>query len=96
MTQKKHTPLRTCIGCREKKKKTEMIWLAHSPEGVMRVDGRKPHQGRGFYLCPDLRCLKMARGRKKAVEFSETTDFPSLLGKGFSQSGKICDGGGRE
>ncbi len=96
MSQKKHIPIRTCIGCRKKGKKGEMIWFAYAPEGVIRVDGRKPHEGRGFYLCPDLQCLKMAKGRKKAVEFSGTMDFQSLLGKGFSQNDKVFDRGGRE
>jgi len=96
MTQKKHIPIRTCIGCRKKRKKGEMIWFAYGPEGVIQVDGRKPHEGRGFYLCLDLQCLKMAKGRKKTVEFSGTMDFQSLLGKGFSKNDKGCDRGGRE
>jgi len=96
MTQKRHVPLRTCIGCRKKRKKEEMIWLAHHGEGVIRVDGRKPHRERGFYLCPDLQCLKMARGRKKAIEFLETMDFQSLLIKSFSKSDQLGDRGGRE
>ncbi len=73
-----------------------MIWLTHSAEGVMRVDGRKPHRGRGFYLCPNLQCLKMAKGRKKGVEFLGTMDAQSLLGKGLSEREKVCDRGGRE
>jgi predicted RNA-binding protein YlxR (DUF448 family) len=96
MKQKRHIPVRTCIGCRRKRKKEEMIWLAHSLGGVIRVDGRKPHQGRGFYLCPDLQCLKMAKGRKKGVEFLGTMDVQSLLGKGLSERDKVCDRGGRE
>lgn len=96
MTQKGHVPLRTCVGCRKKRGKDEMIWLAQSREGVIRVDGRKPHRGRGFYLCPDLQCLKMARGRKKAIEFLGTMDFQSLLIKDFSKSDRVCDRGGKE
>jgi len=96
MTQKRHVPLRTCIGCRKKRKKEEMIWLAHHGEGVIRVDGRKPHRERGFYLCPDLQCLKMARGRKRAFEFLGTTDFQPLLIKDFSKSDRAWARGGRE
>ena len=70
--------------------------MAHSPGGAIRVDGRNPHRGRGFYLCPNFQCLKMAKGRKKAVEFLGTMDFQSLLTKGFSKSDKVCDRGGRE
>jgi hypothetical protein len=73
-----------------------MIWLTHSREGVVRVDASKPHQGRGFYLCPDLQCLKMATGRKKAVLPLGTTEFRSLLLKRFSKSGQVCDRGGTE
>jgi predicted RNA-binding protein YlxR (DUF448 family) len=96
MIQKKHTPIRTCIGCRKKREKGEMIWFAHGREGVVRVDGKKPHEGRGFYLCPDLQCLKIAKGKKKAIQFSGTADFQSLLVKGFLQNDKVCDRGGRE
>jgi len=89
VTQKRHIPIPTCIGCRKKRKKEEMIWLRQSREGVIRVEERKPHHGRGFYLCPDLQCLKMGRGRKKAIEFLGTMDFQSLLIKGFSKSDKV-------
>ena len=77
MSKKGHAPVRTCIGCREKKKKEEMIWLTQSAPGVVLVNGKKPHQGRGFYLCPDLRCLNMAK--KKGVRLLDTMDlrFPS-------------------
>jgi predicted RNA-binding protein YlxR (DUF448 family) len=72
-----------CIGCREKKKKEEMIWLAQSPEGAVVVNKKKPHQGRGFYLCPDRRCLNSAKKKRKGVGFLEAMDFRFLSAKGF-------------
>ena len=78
MTKKCHAPVRTCIGCREKKKKEEMIWLTESPAGVAAVNAKKPHQGRGFYLCPDSRCLKMAKKSRKGVALSATGIFDFL------------------
>ena len=96
MSQKGHLPIRTCIGCGKKRKKEEMIWLAQSLEGVIRVNGKKPHRGRGFYLCPDLQCLKMAKGRKKGVGVLGAMDVQSLLGKGLSERDSVCDRGGRE
>ncbi len=96
MSEKKHVPLRTCIGCRRKKRKEEMMWLAHSLQGVIRVDGKKPHQGRGFYLCQNLQCLQAAKRRKKGIEFLATTDFQSFLMKGFSNADQIHGGGGSE
>jgi predicted RNA-binding protein YlxR (DUF448 family) len=74
-----------CIGCRAKKKKEEMIWLAESPAGVVAVNGKRPHKGRGFYLCRDLRCLNMAKKRRKGVGLLETMDFRFLSAKSFGE-----------
>ena len=85
MNRKNRAPVRTCIGCREKKKKEEMIWLTKSPAGVVVVNGKKPHQGRGFYLCPDLRCLNLAKKRRKGVGLLETMDLRVPSAKGFEE-----------
>jgi predicted RNA-binding protein YlxR (DUF448 family) len=60
-----------------------MIWLAQSPEGVVVVNEREPHQGRGFYLCPDLGCFNRSKKRNRGVGFLETMDFRYLAVKGF-------------
>lgn len=71
-----------------------MIGLTHGPEGVLRVDERKPHRGRGFYLCADLECLNTSAGRKKAIQYCGKLDFHSLLSKGLSDD--QVGTGGRE
>lgn len=83
MSKKGHVPIRTCIGCREKRKKEELIWFAQSVEGVLIVNEKKPHQGRGFYLCPDLGCLSMAKKKNKGIGFVETMDFQESSRKGL-------------
>jgi hypothetical protein len=83
MSKKGDVPIRTCIGCREKRKKEELIWFAQSVEGVVRVNEKKPHQGRGFYLCPDLGCFNRSKKRNRGVGFLETMDFRYLSAKGF-------------
>ena len=95
MSRKGQVPVRTCVGCRAKRKKEEMIWLAQSPAGVVAVNSKKPHQGRGFYLCPDLRCLNMAKKKGKGVGFLETIDFRFASAKGFGEEVKGLDRGGR-
>jgi predicted RNA-binding protein YlxR (DUF448 family) len=84
MSKKGYVPIRTCIGCRKKRKKEEMIWLVQRPEGVVVVNGKKTHQGRGFYLCRDLGCLDMAKKKNRGVGFLQTIDFryPSAKGLG--------------
>ena len=83
MSNKGHVPIRTCIGCRKKRKKEEMIWLTQSPEGVLRMNEKKSHPGRGFYICPDLGCLTMAKKKNRRVGFLETMDFKAPSAKGF-------------
>jgi predicted RNA-binding protein YlxR (DUF448 family) len=83
MSKKGHVPIRTCIGCRKKRKKEGMIWFTQSPEGILRVDEKKPHQGRGFYICPDLGCLTMAKKKNRRVGLLETMDFQAPSAQGF-------------
>ena len=61
MSKRGHVPLRMCTGCRQRRKKEEMVRLVLRPEGVMVLDGRKILPGRGVYLCSDLACLRVAR-----------------------------------
>ena len=48
---------RTCLGCRTKRERKEMIRIVRHPEGhaVFDVDARLP--GRGAYVCPAPRCV---------------------------------------
>jgi predicted RNA-binding protein YlxR (DUF448 family) len=64
-----------------------MIRLAQHPEGIVAVNGKKPHQGRGLYLCPDMGCLNMAKKKNKGVRVLETTDFRYPTAKGFIDRG---------
>ena len=58
-----------------------MIWLTLSSEGVVKVNPRMPHQGRGLYLCPDLGCVHRAKKKNREVGFLETTEIQIFLGK---------------
>jgi predicted RNA-binding protein YlxR (DUF448 family) len=60
--KRRHIPIRMCIGCRKRMKKDEMARWTCSPNGVMERGGCQP-RGRGFYLCPNLACLKVAQKR---------------------------------
>lgn len=99
MRQKGRGPIRTCIGCREKKEKEEMIWFAHSRDGVVRVNAKKPHQGRGFYLCPDLQCVAMATRRKKRAPLLGAKEIQSVFLESISKRDQVCnreEGNGKE
>jgi predicted RNA-binding protein YlxR (DUF448 family) len=89
MSKKGHIPIRTCVGCRKKREKTEMIRLTQCAEGGVRVNEKKFHLGRGFYLCPDIGCLNMAKKKKRGVGFLEIVDFRNFSAEGLLKSEKV-------
>ena len=85
MREKGHVPIRMCIGCRKKRKKEEMIRLIQSSEEVLWIDERKRHHGRGFYLCPNLGCMNIAKKKNRGIGLLETGDLSSSSIEGFFQ-----------
>ncbi len=51
---------RTCVGCREKKNKKELVRIVNSKEQGIIVDINQREQGRGTYICKNEECLKKA------------------------------------
>uniref|UniRef100_A0A7C1FED8 YlxR family protein n=1 Tax=Caldilinea aerophila TaxID=133453 RepID=A0A7C1FED8_9CHLR len=55
----KHTPLRTCIGCRQTQSKRSLIRLVRTAEGVA-VDLTGKRAGRGAYVHAERSCWEVA------------------------------------
>jgi hypothetical protein len=55
-------PVRTCVGCRARGAKDELLRIARGPEGA-RVDPEGTAPGRGAYVHPRAACLQAAFGR---------------------------------
>lgn len=60
-------PQRTCIGCREKKDKKDLIRIVRSKEGIITLDKTGKANGRGAYICDNIECLEKAI-KSKALE----------------------------
>jgi len=58
--RRKHVPLRTCIACRQKRSKREMIRVVRTPDGSLLIDPKGKHPGRGAYVCLAEGCLDTA------------------------------------
>ena len=58
--RRKHVPLRSCIACREKLPKRELIRIVRTPEGSLRIDPKGKRAGRGAYLCRKWQCSETA------------------------------------
>ena len=63
----KNLPQRTCIGCREKKNKTELIRIVCNKEGEISLDINEKKEGRGAYICNKQECLEKAI-KSKSIE----------------------------
>lgn len=63
--RKKKTPLRQCLGCNEHKSKRELLRVVRSPEGEVSLDFTGRKNGRGAYICHDIKCLKKARKSRR-------------------------------
>lgn len=60
----KKIPERKCVGCNEKKPKTELIRIVRTAEtGNIEIDRTGRKNGRGAYICPSSACLKKAKKR---------------------------------
>jgi predicted RNA-binding protein YlxR (DUF448 family) len=59
-TRRKHVPLRSCIACRERYPKRDLIRVVRSPEGTFEIDPRGKLAGRGAYFCRNRQCWEEA------------------------------------
>ncbi|MFQ6115238.1 MAG: RNase P modulator RnpM [bacterium] len=73
-----HQPIRTCLGCGEKKLKSELLRIVRTPERTVEIDGEANRPGRGAYLCYNDDCFKAAikKGRiKQSLSVAQPTGF---------------------
>lgn len=68
----KNLPKRTCIGCNEVKLKKELIRVVKNKEGEISIDKTGKANGRGAYLCDDIKCLEKAIKTKRLERSFET------------------------
>ncbi|MEW6033209.1 MAG: YlxR family protein [Bacillota bacterium] len=80
----KHQPLRTCLGCGQKRPKKELVRVVRSPAGVIELDETGRRSGRGAYVCPSAACLAAAVKAKKlekALEAPVPDDVAASLAR---------------
>ncbi|NLD38339.1 MAG: YlxR family protein [Desulfatiglans sp.] len=53
-----HVPIRTCVSCRSKKGKMELIRLVINKDNSVVIDNLKRQNGRGIYICNDAACME--------------------------------------
>lgn len=58
MKEKKKEPERTCLGCRKKITKNQLIRIVKTPENKFVIDSTGKINGRGAYICKNEECVK--------------------------------------
>ncbi len=58
-------PQRTCMGCNEKKDKKDLIRIVKNKQEEINVDKTGKLQGRGAYICDDIKCLEKLQKSKR-------------------------------
>jgi predicted RNA-binding protein YlxR (DUF448 family) len=71
---RKHTPLRTCVACRQVRSSRELVRIVRLPSGGVEIDEKHKKSGRGAYLCPSRACWEIALA-KKLLQHALKTDI---------------------
>lgn len=78
----KKIPLRTCMGCNEKKPKKELIRIVKNKDGIISIDRTGKQEGRGAYICDNVACLdKVVKSKRleKVLESKISEDIYNNL-----------------
>jgi uncharacterized protein len=81
----KHVPLRTCLGCRQRRAKRELVRLVRRADGVVVRDAGGAAAGRGAYVCADAACLERL---VKGGRLSHALRGPCRLDEGLERA--VC------
>ncbi len=68
----KKIPQRTCMGCNEKKDKNQLIRIIKNKDNEIHVDKTGKMEGRGAYICNDVKCLEKVIKSKRLEKVLET------------------------
>lgn len=68
----KKVPLRTCMGCNQKKPKKELIRIVKNKEQGISIDKTGKMEGRGAYICDTIECLEKVIKNKRLEKVLET------------------------
>lgn len=69
----KKIPLRTCMGCNEKKPKKELVRIVKNKNGKIFIDRTGKADGRGAYICDSAECLEKIIKSKRLEKVLEIT-----------------------
>ena len=79
MASVKKIPQRTCVACRTKRDKKDLMRIVLTPDGEIRYDPTGRAAGRGSYLCRNEECLRQAAKLAKGLRHPLTKEEISAI-----------------
>lgn len=73
-----HVPERSCIGCRGKAPRAQLLRLVGGDGGRLLVDARAVMPGRGAWIHPDFACLVLAERKRAFGRALRTSGSPDV------------------
>lgn len=77
----KKVPLRTCMGCNEKKPKKELVRIVKNKNDEIFIDRTLKADGRGAYICNNVECLEKVIKTKRLEKVLEKTISEEIYNK---------------
>jgi len=74
-----HQPERTCITCKKKGAKHELLRIVRTCDNKIEIDVEFNKPGRGAYLCLSLKCMEIAYKKNlitRHLKMKPPPDFP--------------------
>lgn len=79
MNRVRHTPIRTCVACRQTDEKRDLLRVVRQPDGSVAYDPKGKMSGRGAYVCARAACIEQARKRKGLERSLKAEAIPPAL-----------------
>lgn len=76
MTNTKKTPVRSCIACKARRDKQDLLRVVRTPEGAIVFDRTGKQNGRGAYVCDTVECVEKCL-KKRLLNKVFHTEVPS-------------------
>ncbi|MFH1132423.1 MAG: YlxR family protein [Pseudomonadota bacterium] len=80
-------PVRTCVGCKKRRKKSELLRLIADSRGHLQVSQGAP--GRGMYVCPNEDCISEAL-RGSNVKHALRRGVATIAADRFLEAAKLA------
>lgn len=78
----KHVPIRSCLGCGQKKGKRELMRIVYKDGGLV-LDDRGKLPGRAGYLCPQEGCIDSLLKKKGRLSHALRVSLRHEAEEGF-------------